>query len=308
MRLKNIYILLLKNKNVVLSVKSSSESAGTYIISGWPIIIKSLQELKQIKPLQSTIESIYRISPQITSYAQQISLTINQNNEFISQRRHLLDKMVAIIDLCESMNFEENPDGFDIKMPVPKDFIEFADNINQLKRFFQTCPIIKDQDANIELSKTDVGSFWMQFTIIGSAVAMVLKSLAKVAQEALKVRSYYLICERQKEALRTDVTRNDILEDVDKLYEKMIKASLDDSVKNLDDGDKKLTPEEKEGARQSIETLGKLMSKGLEIYSSIEAPSEIQTLFPEPKDQEKIELTPKLIKDKSESTDGSDKE
>lgn len=288
MRLRQIYKTIKENVEIIESLQIS-QSGSTYIINDWSSVINSLEELRNIKMMEDIVEEIYKISPVIASYSNRITITSDQKSNLCGKIDILKIQMRAIINLYISMDLQENKNGIDLKLPEPRDFSEFATNIQELDKFFKMCPIFHKEDTNIELTGSDIGSTWLTFFVGGTCATSAIMGIAKIVEAAMKIKSMWLSCKQQKEIIRTHKNKNDLLDEITGVYNKMVKAASEELAASIKDEDGINTSDEEEKSKlaKSIEILGKLMSKGLEIYSSIEAPEEVKAVFP-PIEQQKI--------------------
>ena len=65
--------------------------------------------------------------------------------------------------------------------------------------------------------------------------------------------------------------------------------------------DVELNKEDEQRVKYSIETISKLMEKGMEIYASIDAPTEVRDLFPASEELSFLPQPKKLLMDSNET-------
>ena len=116
------------------------------------------------------------------------------------------------------------------------------------------------------------------------------------------LKSHYTSIKQQEEALKivrekTELikTEKDIFNSLKKYYMNEIVSSLEEKISPLDDG------EQRGRLEKSLDKLVNLLDKGVEIYASLDAPKDVQVLFPTLNETEKLpETVLKYLEDKKE--------
>lgn len=275
-----------------------------YRITSWNTTAKVLDEITGFFDNESDIFSYAdTIRKNVTkSFDSQESIEISDSTLISSNLSKLRVALNSIVTFCEQFGFSETPFGFDVKMPPTKDFSEFADYIKQINYVLSMCPCLNETDEKIELKKTDSGSIWFEFVIIATTSSVLLHNLAKLVDHAVKIKSHIVTVKQQEESLRAMKVKNDMIESVVESYNRVLPEliknetqSLISELGNTYDG------EEVTKTEKSIEILSNLMSKGLEIYASIDAPKETKDLFPTSEEIKALPGVPKLIENKTET-------
>lgn len=294
MRLKNIYNILKEVEPVFMGFKTVKiPNSDIYTISEWTQIIEAIEKINNIDLFKVHVKELFNITPIFGDKSQELKISSSQHTSLVGWIAKTQNMVKTSIALCESVGYDFNDTGFEIKLPETSIFDDFSSNIGELNRVIKLCPFIRSEDSQISLQKTDIGSTWLVFTIIGASV-LVLKSLGAFAQSALKIKSMYQTCELQKEAVRGARVKNDLAQEITDTYIKIIKATASKEVEELEIKlEKTLSEEERTGAEISLDILGKLMSKGLEIYAALDASQEAKDVFPNIDDQK---LLPEMIK------------
>lgn len=300
MRLKNIYNILKEAEPIVTNIKLEKvDNGANYQFGNWEIFLKTIEKLKDVQALKGLIQELHDFSP--IFWNSDINLKISREHQgfFNPWRTRLLSTIKVIVELLESVGYDSDDTGFEVKLPETDNFNDFAGNINDLNRVLKMCPFIRIEDSAISLKKTDIGSSWVIFTVIGGPA--ILLALAHVVQSAIKIKSMYITCEQQKEAVRGSRIKNDLAENISGLYVEMIKATASKEVEILEDElGRVLSDEERTSAEKSLETLGKLMAKGLEVYASLDAPQEARDVFPSVDAQKSLPEIAKLLTGQAE--------
>lgn len=195
---------------------------------------------------------------------------------------HLMHQIDGIINLFEMSGFDINEQGFDIKMPQTNDFDEFTKNISDLNRVLSQCPYLNNTNEKIVLKKADLGSIWFEFAVAASTSSLLLFNLAKIVDKCTKIKSHMVNLQQQKELLKMQKLKNEQLETVMNIYKEVTDRTIDSCIKELqaEIPDTQLDGEGVNKTKMCLENLSTLMTKGLEIYASIDAPKEVKDCFP----------------------------
>lgn len=283
MRLKEYYYICKSNSNLpslyVIKPVTQAENKE-FIITKWNFVYDALLSLKAIPMFSDLISKLFYEIPQASERKSEIKMTLNQKNLFTSTISKLNTKVTTIKELCESMEMDVVPNGFEVKFPVCSDFEEFAKNINDFNQFLKMCPIFHQDDVSLQLKSTDVGSFWLIVAIASGSATIVLSNLARIVDAALIIRSHLMTIEQQKEALRAMKQKNDLMDEITKTYKEVLTAVATTEAEKIRSEIEGEMAEEPNALSKSIESLGSLLSRGIEIYASIDSDSEIKAVFP----------------------------
>ena len=125
--------------------------------------------------------------------------------------------------------------------------------------------------------------------------ATVLTSLGKLVDAAVKIKSHVTTVRMQEELLRSMQLKNDVAEEAVKTLKETNRLLLENTIGDLTTEIGELKDGEEKGkAQKSIEKMAYWMDKGMQIYSSIDAPKEVKDLFPE--QEETFSLTDDIQK------------
>lgn len=288
MRMKYMYHLLKENfedlenfqmVNDPYKVGSSSTNRGR--VDNWVRMREALVCIKTIPSLQNVCVE-FLDNPFFAKKENTFYIPYETYQELLPKHKNLLVQIKSIIDFYEAAGFDTTESGFDVKMPTTDDLEEFSKNISLLSKVIGQCPYLNTNDEKIALKKTDIGSIWFEFVVIATGTSLVLLNLSKVIDKCIKIKSHYVTVKQQEESLRQLKLKNDVLEPIKEANEKIIKAVIDDCITELQDEipEMKLNNDDVTRVHYSLETISKLMEKGMEIYASIDAPQEIKDLFP----------------------------
>lgn len=287
MRLYGMYYTCKKHieyvKNMKVTNKTTARDA-TWSIKSWAERSKVLNELAKMKPLRTPAREVYEAIPVVYRDQDEFDISGTVKDRFVAARGKLIVAMETVIDMYETINPKKVIDedyGFDIKMPEFDDLGEFSKCMEDLDFVMKQCPYLNDKDGQIKYGSIDVGSTWLTFIIVGVGATTVMTNLAKIVDIAIKIKSHITTVKMQEEALRSVEIRDEIAAEVLDAYKKANRILTQNSVAELEwelgelkDG------EEKDKAGKTLEKLGYWMDKGMQIYSSIDAPVEIKDVFP----------------------------
>lgn len=293
MRLYSMYYVCKQYINMVKDMKVEERkdvNGNRYrCINNWLNKSKVINELAKVYPLRDITRKLYETIP--TVYCDKNNFDVSEDiiSKFIAARKELIVAMETVIAVYEMANtkvMEDISGGFDIKLPHFNDVGEFSKCLNDLDFIIKQCPYLKDKDEQIKYGSVDIGSTWLTFLIVGvSTGCILLNNISKIVDKAIKIKSHVVTVKAQEEALRSLQIRNEVSGEVLSIFKQANKAIVDQCVDELQNELGKLSDgEEKDKVGKSLEKLAYWMDKGMQIYSTIEAPAEVKDLFPEQED------------------------
>lgn len=301
MRLYGMYYTCKKYIEYVKDMKVYAKNTGgntSWSINSWKENSIVLNELGKMNPLRTYARKLYETVPIVYRDRDEFDITDTVKDNFVTAREILVIAMETIIDMYESINPNKmiNEEyGFDIKMPEFYDLGEFAKCIEDLNFIIKQCPYLNDKDGQIKYGTIDVGSTWLTFAIGGAAATTIISNLAKIVDNAIKMKSHITTVKMQEEALRTLEVKDEIAAEVLEAYKKANRVLTQNAVTELERELGELNDgEERDKVGKTLEKLAFWMDKGMQIYSAIDAPTEIKDVFP--KQQEVSFLSDDLIK------------
>lgn len=308
MRMYSMYVVCKAYLEKVKGMKAQSRSVGNstvYFIDGWQKNRAILDEIAKMAPLRDKVKKIIQSVPVAFQDTDKFDISNSIKSSYDGSLNTLITSMQTIVDAYEVMgvkNTDEELSGFDVKLPKFNDLGEFAKCLNDLDFIIKQCPYLQNDDSEIKFDSVDIGSTWLTFMIVGASATMILSNLSKLVDMAVKIKSHVVTVRMQEEALRSMELRNEIAAELTDAFKKANKTIVDQCIGDMKNELGELKDGEEEGkAEKSIEKLAHWMDKGLQIYSSIDAPQEIKDLFPQ---QEDVSLLTddlqKLIETKNE--------
>lgn len=304
MKLYNVYRLCKLNINFSEKIKIEPKKE-LYSVENWTNVKTMIQAIKEIPALEKYAENIIEAVPESIRDKDAFHIDNTARNALLSRINTLHGKMDTIIELYESMGLSEteNKNAIDIKLPSCDDLDEYISYLKDINFIFTQCPFLQYEGEVIKFGSVDVGSSWIRLTITAAAISMTLNNTASVLDKALVLRSHYITIQQQEEMLKSVQIKNELAEEQIKTFKQLKDVGLDIVIKQLEKEHGELVdPEERDKAERVLDKLILFLDKGGEIYPSLDAPEDVQVLFP--KIEGDLELPDNIVKyleDKSEN-------
>lgn len=308
MRLYDIYYICKTEFENINKLQASSSANGTRKISSWPSYKIALLNLSEIDFIKEDVQKVYMVLNPIDREQSIPEIGLNTYQELLSKHNILRTKIIAVIDLYESMKDATSKPGIDIKIPNCDYLKEYMDILDDINFIFTQCPYLLNENEELKFNGTDVGSQWITFAIVSGAATtgfIILNNLASLVNKTIALMSNKKVFDMQEETYKSMQLKNEITQETINAFKKMKEITYKKYVDELQDELGTLKDGEEEGkVSKSLEKLANLIEKGVEIHTSIETPKEIKVLFPfaEPKPSLPESLL-KYIEDKSTKKD-----
>ena len=304
MKLYNVYRLCKQNISFSEKIKIESKK-DSYLVENWTSTKKIVENINRIPALHKYAHNFIESIPDTVRHKDSFQIDQGIYNQLSLHTKILRDKMNTIIELYESMGLSEteNPNAIDIKLPPCEDLDEYISYLKDINFIFTQCPFLQCEGEVIKFGSVDVGSSWIRLTITAAAISMTLNNTASVLDKALVLRSHYITIQQQEEMLKSVQIKNELAEEQIKTFKQLKDVGLDIVIKQLEKEHGELVdPEERDKAERVLDKLILFLDKGGEIYPSLDAPEDVQVLFP--KIEGDLELPDNIVKyleDKSEN-------
>lgn len=290
MRLYSMYFICKNNIEIIKNYKTEAvaNNSGQFIrVTGWIVVIKSLNKLANVPGIKEYSEKLYESVPVMLRDRDTFDLSLNAGDKLESARKELLSSISAIIGMYEQMGLTQNTNtGFDIRLPQFDSIKDFSNCIKDLEFIINQCPFLSVPDGEIKFKSADVGSFWITFFVVGTAASQILFNFSKLVDAATKIQSHVVTVKQQEEQFRSMAQKNELTSELIDAFRKVNKILVDSTIHEIESGLGTLKDgEEIDKAGRSIEKLADWMNKGLQIYSTIDAPKEVRDLFPPQEEQ-----------------------
>lgn len=292
MRLYTIYKICKENIEEICNCETHlryEQKDFTLSVQGWIAAKQALENVYAIDAFKEIAQELYNAVPIMYKELNEWEVVSKCDRNFSSNLLTLKNEMQGIIKVYESFGYSNNMLGIDVKMPTD-DFSDFVNNMKSLEYILYQCPLLNVDDAEIEFSNVDVGSTWFNFILKGSGANFLAQQIAKLVDQALAIKSHWVAIKQQEEMLHTMELKNEMLESVKTTFDIMREAVMKNSLDELKSEDATYkNGEERDKTKVALEKMVDLLDKGMEIYASIDTPSEVQVLFPQMQGQSVLE-------------------
>lgn len=307
MKLHNVYYLCKKLVDVFNRKRIEAfEHNKSFHIVGWGEYVEALETIRLIPTFNDIATEAYENIPVFVRGDSTPLVDVNTMNRFVNINRSISQKMTTIIEIYEAMEIGGSGTGIDVKMPQCTELEDYISYLKDINFIFTQCPYLLCDNEKMRFLNVDVGSNWISFLIdvaAGSGLTSIIaKNLAKIVDYAIVLKSRYLSVKQQEEALKVAKKKTELAKEEIEIFKTLKSHYMEDTVAQLE---KEIAPlndgEERGKVEVSLEKLMTLLDKGVEIYASLDAPKDIQVLFPEIGETKKIsETVLKFIEDKNE--------
>lgn len=262
---------------------SGGGSQRQYICTNVSQVSELLYSLPDIPVIKAAAKEILELDENFALILENESTLSEQaRRTLFGNMRYIKTALEGVLSMCETLGFEDNVNGFDVKMPPGITLRNFSKCVKDLDIFFSQCPILKYDDCQIKFSGVDKGSTWLIFAVIGTAVGItyILKNIAELVDKIIVMRSHRITYKQQEEELRKAGIANDYIQDLTAVHSKILKDLQEKMIEELCSSHNVAEPEERERVRHSFDLLSNWIAKGMEFYPSIDSPQEIKAIFP----------------------------
>lgn len=307
LRLYNIYYLCKSLIEVFSEVKIKATSSE-YHIEKWNEYKTALQSLRQVPMFKNTADEIYETIPAFIREKPVPAFGAATKDKFDEKNNNLVYKMQTIIDLYESMNLKDTKKGIDIKIPTCEELKDYIWYLKEINFIFTQCPYLLSEKEQIHFASLDVGSSWISFAIdiaAGTTVTYyILNNLAIILDKVMVLKSHYINIKQQEETLKIIEKKSELADSETEIFSSLKKYYMNEVVSQLEEEIEPLKDGEERGkVEKSLEKLTTLLDKGVEIYASLDTPKDVQVLFPELGETEKLpENVLKFLEDKNKQS------
>ena len=306
MRLQEVYSIC---KNTYTQWQELSFEEKKTISNATYYNLKNVPEIQYILESLETIESLYNIIEKIRNYSigfkqikGEISLDQQGKNQLVKDYQLLKVKIKTILELFDSLNYNTEFDGFDVKLPSNISLSDLSKCTKDLNTIFSTCPLFANNEGTISFSAVDVGSVWLSFIVGGGAALSMLTMLAALIDKAIIIRSHYISTKEQEAKIKSLELENEILENAKNVNQQLTKGLIDKLSKELAEQNNINDLEDIERLKHSIQLLSDWMYKGLEMYASIHTSKETKAVYPPIDKQVLPEKIIELLTEKNDQT------
>lgn len=304
MKLRNIYMACKRSIEPISNVRifQSDRGATKFFVSGWSEAQAAiLNNLSGIDFLGDKTAALINAIPQAMITKNEFEVNSSDWNFIKNRHKELLASIQDVIDLYESMGFEENSaPGIDIKLPECKDFQEFRKCIDELDFVLYKCPFFKSDKEQLKFESMDVGSLWLTILAVsaaGASATVLLNNIAAFIDKCYVIKSHQLTV-KQQEAIYENMKieqkmKEQYLEGLKQVYDQIVKNTVTELEEET--GIKLADGEQVGIVSQALDKTISLLDKGMQIYATIDTPKEVQNLF-EPLEMKYIDVAKPIEK------------
>lgn len=284
MKLYNVYRLCKQNIKFFESTHIIDIGNGLYSIIDWVEVRQKFKIISKIPVLKKHVDKYLDEIPFLRPEDEELKIGSALASILMQQEKYIYNKMYMIIELYESMglNSDGNANAIDIKLPLCEDLDEYISYLKDINFIFTQCPFLQCENEVVKFGSVDVGSNWLRLTIVATSVSMILSNTASILEKAITLRSHYITIQQQEEMLRSMQIKNELAEEQIRTFKQLKDVGVEIVIKRLEkDNGIQLDPEERDKTERALDKLILFLDKGGEIYASLDAPEDIQLLFPE---------------------------
>lgn len=295
MKLYNVYRLCKKYIDVIEPKNIVCKDGKTYELENWKVLVKVFATLEKVPVLKEYTINYIKMVPEFVRKDIVPKFDSETARELNTIKSKMSNIMKVIIEFYESMNISSGENGIDIKLPPCKDLKDYINYLREFDFILSQCPFLQCKDETITFESVDVGSNWIRLAVTSTSACVILSNIGVLVDKAITLRSHYINIQQQEEVLKSTQLKNELAREQKQTFDLLRKAYFDNAITEIQKqcGDLK-DGEEKGKAEKALEKLCELIDQGAEIYASIDAPEEVQVLFPEI--QGNLELSGELIK------------
>lgn len=191
-----------------------------------------------------------------------------------------------------------------LKLPDPRDLEDMIKMLEVVQMALAQNLHNEKIKGVVKIESWETGSFWIDVFVGSQAAVLLVGSMAWAAAVVYKKLQEGRMFAEYVQGLKV---KNDSLEDLRKGQEQAIQLLIEREARNIlvehFDGEK--DPEQFERLKMGIRTMAELIDRGAEIHPALNAPEQVQNLFPDTKHIENLQSRIKLLDSK---TDGGEKD
>ena len=289
-------------KKIKLERVNVSGNNQFYKFSNWSEYRGALLVLRNVPMFKDEVDKIFNQIPVYEREKDIPELSIQTGNAVNSTNATLTQRIKAIIDLYESMGLKDHEIGIDVKIPDTDSFKDYIKCLNDIEFVLYQCPYLRDKDEIIKFASVDVGSNWISFLVTGviamAGISSIVSNFAVILNVAIDLRKKWKDLKYYESQIDK---KEDVLNQNLEVFEILKKNEMELAIDSLQNkiGDV-ADPEEKARVEKSLDRLASLLDRGVEFYASIDAPKEVQELFPKMVDKPLLTDLMKFIEDKKQ--------
>jgi hypothetical protein len=295
MRLKQMLYVLEENVDklsVLVQQIAGTGSPGTYRVSDFQQAVRAAKAIEGTGALTDDALRVFIARDIVQSASPEITVSAEQCQSFSSAVQQLKVRAEALRDALRSLFQERKEFTVDIQLPPSRDLGDLEDTTDDLHKALSQSLVNSYIGGTVTLEGFDRGSLWLEIGLGSAAAHMFLggmlgllvewrESRVRLAQFDTMVKDIQ-IQSQDKQRMRAAY-----LHQLDAAYE----VSLGNLMRS--GGIPETDNEQWARVKYCLETLGRLVDKGMEVHPDLMAPKEQRDRFPSPKNL--LEFSQRLL-------------
>ncbi len=294
MRLREIHEVLRKIDAPSMGIREEHGASGTTLKN--LIAFKSL--ILTLEPLDLFDREIGLLQQSVLYHSAQdeIHLPRITAKDVMLIANYLVSASEALGRTLERMIGVASENTISVKMPDPKDFNIMVRNLGVLQKAIEQVVVNDDIKGQVKISRWEEGSFWLELLLATPAAVLLIGSIAWSAAVVFKKIKEGEMFEQHARSL---ALKGDSLEDLLTKQKEMTALLVEHEATAL--RSKHFAscndPEISERLKHAIKTFAELIREGAQIHPALNAPENVQNLFPNFNQLDTISSSTKMISD-----------
>lgn len=246
---------------------------------------EAFKKVEKMGIYQSDIENLMETEAIFLTHNDSISLPNGEANNFQNLLKQLQNKLFTFNIGISSIIPEQDENSISIKLPPINDLKELIDISKSLDTIFNQILVTKNNQTEAKIQNFDTGSKWIEITFT-SVIGLTIFS--QLIQTAILLEREQLKNKHIEEIIRREKTITDGYENILSNLNEQLKHDLDDIKNNsVDEIVKKANinleeePEYPARVKNSIDSIIKLIAKGMKFFPSAKATEVNKEILPD---------------------------
>lgn len=262
------------------TVDSNSSASGYYTISNHSVLLRKMHSLDRLGLFKDEIDRIRHYEVIFNNTLDKITLGPDEYKLYSSVFYNLRMKSLGVVGASCVFLTQENENSISVKLPEVDSLDELTQHIGKIERALQGTLFDDQVRSEIKLTGFDSGSMWLEICV---NTAFAVSIIGSAAWAALVVKKKYYEIEKFKKDLELIDTNSEHINAVKDGLEKSLKVLISseaDHILNHYGVTDEARNESHARMVMSIKLLSELFTKGCEIHGQLNAPSDIESPFP----------------------------
>ncbi len=281
MRLRDIQQVLTDEIGALQIRTKNIDGSNDKEIHGSRRTLEAIEALKPTGIFQEEITKLLSVSLIVNNVRDPIVVPLPIYQDFHKTLARLQQRATVFLGVLNEFIGEQDPHSIGVRLPLGLDLKETAEIISDLDKLLQQALVNTDTNGTITLQGFDRGSEWLE---IGLGSAAALAFFSRMVQFYFCVKEKGVEIEGKREFVREIKLKNDLKEAMNESLTQELETYQDQELKELLGDNNDLNGR----IKFSVDSLKKLMDRGLQIQPSFSAPEEIKLPFSPPEQIEQV--------------------